>query len=180
MKKCIAVLLASLTSMLGSWGCATVTSDIARSEPSGTGTSAPARVDVAIFDRRSDLADGLPAPHPVASRLSRLVGKELVAVHESKESSWSLPELPPGKYLFAVTGWTDAAGQAHAKGTEEVFHVAPGERVVIKAVLEDRLRNSVVTAVAVGGTGVIVYLVYTALKSMFSWGSGGSTTLTLK
>jgi hypothetical protein len=175
-KRSLSVILAAVVAGLGATGCATVTTDVARREGSDAAAGAAASLRVTVYDRRSDADNGLPAPHEVSSRLSRLEGKQLVTVHESTQSRWDLPELAPGKYVFAVTGWTDAAGKAHVEGTEEGFHVAPGENVKVEAILQDRRRNGVLTAVAVGGGALLGYVVYSVIHSLSNWKLYLSTT----
>ncbi len=173
MKGSLAVLLAALTATFGSSGCATVSTDVARSR---TGPGAESgTVRVSVFDRKSQVAGGIPSARRVESRLSRLEGKRLVTVHESTESSWSLPDVPPGKYVFAVTKWVDEKGQAHKAEAEEGFHLSPGESAKIHAVLEDRTRNTAVTAVAVGGGAVVLAVVIYTLSHIFDFGSGKTT-----
>lgn len=165
MKRSVALVLALQLGAIGSLACATVTTDVSRGRSEGP-AAGPAHVRVAIFDSRSDVQAGAPAPHPVASRLSRLEGKKLVPVFDAKESAWAVPDLPPGKYVFAVTAWTDANGKTHAEGSEEGFHVAAGESVTIKAILRDRRRNGALTVLTVGGGAIVVYVVYTAINSL--------------
>ena len=162
MKGSLAVLLVALLATFGSVGCATVTSDVSRTRAAGTDTG---MVRVKVFDHSSDIAGGVPAPHPVSWRLSRVEGKSFVAVHESTESSATLSSIAPGKYLFAVTSWRDEKGAVHEDGTEEGFRLAPGESAKVEAVLRDRRRTTVITAVAVGGAALVVGTLYAVFNA---------------
>jgi len=167
-----AALVSALLAFSGSWGCATTTTDVNRMSASRAGEPA-GRVTVAIHDRSSQLHGGVPSARVVRSLLSRLDGKGLAVVHESEVSSWSLADVPPGKYVFCVTSWVDERGRVHSEPAEEGFVLAAGESASIHAVLEDRRRTRITTVAAVGGGALVVAVLY-ELLNVFTFGHASS------
>jgi uncharacterized protein (DUF2141 family) len=155
MKGSIAVLLVALMALSGTWGCATTTTDVSRTRVKAPGEAA-GTVRVAVYDRSSQLAGGIPSARVIHSQLSRVEGKTFVKVYESDESSWTLSDVPAGKYLFSVTSWVDDKGKLHKEPAEEGFRLAP----------EDKRPNTAVTLGAVGGGALIAAVVYTIVNAL--------------
>jgi len=164
MKGSVAVLLIALLALSGTWGCATTSTDVSRMTTRSGETAGTVRV--AIYDKSSQVEGGVPSARVVRSKLSRLEGKDFVKVYEAEVSSWTLNDVPPGKYLFSVTSWIDEKGKVRTDPAEEGFRLAPGESVKVSAVLEDKRRNTIVTVAAVGGGALVAGIVYAIVNSL--------------
>ena len=77
---------------------------------------------------------GVPVDHPVLAELTRIENGVRTTVARSMASSWSLGDLPPGRYVLRTSKKIDENGDVvPLKGpVEKEFDVGAGERVEAK------------------------------------------------
>ena len=94
-------------------------------------------VTVAIYERPADREADRHVAFPVLSELQR-VGKGETLVARSMAATWTVKDLPPGRYRLRITKRIDDAGNVvslqHPGDT--TFEVAAGERTVVSVVLK--------------------------------------------
>jgi hypothetical protein len=93
-------------------------------------------VTVAIFEKPADRDANRHAPFPVLSELLR-EGKGETLVARSMKATWTVPDLPAGRYRLRVTKRIDGSGNvvALASPGDTTFEVSAGERTVVSVVL---------------------------------------------
>jgi hypothetical protein len=116
-------------------GCVSV--GLSRSVRDGGGAGTGELV-VAVYRTARDRDSGAPVPHPVLADLVRLENGTRTTVARSMASSWTLGDLPPGRYVLRTSKKIDGNGDVvPLKGpVEKEFSVGAGERVEAKIVLE--------------------------------------------
>jgi hypothetical protein len=116
-------------------GCVSV--GIARSVRDGGETGA-GEVGVAVYRTTGDRDSKTPVNHPVLAELTRIENGVRTTVARSMSSSWSLGDLPPGRYLLRTSKKIDEKGDiVPLKGPiEKEFEVHAGEKVQAQVVLE--------------------------------------------
>ncbi len=103
-------------------------------EPSAPPTGA---VTVAVYEKAADRDADRHVSFPVLAELLS-VGKTETLVARSMAPTWTVPELPPGRYRLRVTKRIDDAGNVVALDNpgDKSFDVAAGERTVVSVVLK--------------------------------------------
>jgi hypothetical protein len=116
-------------------GCVSV--GLARSLRDG-GESGTGEVSVAVYRTTGDRDSGVPVHHPVLAELTRIENGTRTTVARSMSSSWSLGDLPPGRYALRTSKKIDENGDVvPLKGPiEKEFALRAGERLEAKVVLE--------------------------------------------
>ncbi len=116
-------------------GCVSI--GLARSMRDG-GNSGSGVVAVSVFATTGDRDSGVPVSHPVLAELARIENGVRTTVARSMSSSWSLGDLPPGRYVLRTSKKIDENGDVvPLKGPiDKEFEVRAGERVEAKVVLE--------------------------------------------
>lgn len=116
-------------------GCVSV--GLSRSVLDG-GRSGTGEIAVAVYRTTGDRDSGTPVGHPVLGELTRIEKGSRTTVARSMSSSWSLGDLPPGRYAIRTAKKIDENGDVvPLKGpVEKEFDVRVGERVEAKIVLE--------------------------------------------
>ncbi len=97
-----------------------------------------AELAVAVFRTTGERDSGSPVGYPVLAELTRLERGSRTTVARSMASSWSLADLPPGRYLLRTAKRIDENGDVvPLKGSvEKEIVLKAGERVEAKFVLE--------------------------------------------
>lgn len=115
-------------------GCVSV--GLSRSALEAPGSES-AELVVSVFRTTGERDAGVPVGHPVLAELARLEDGNRTTVARSMASSWSLDELPPGRYVLRTAKKIDEAGNVvPLKGpVEKAFSLRAGERVEAKVVL---------------------------------------------
>lgn len=118
-------------------GCVSI--GVSRADlPAPPEPSAPPRgaVTVAIYEKPADREADRHVPFPVLSELLRIEKGETV-VARSMNATWTVTDLPPGRYRLRVTKRIDDKGDVVALENpgDKVFDVAAGERTVVSVVL---------------------------------------------
>lgn len=116
-------------------GCVSV--GLARSVREG-GETGTGEVGVAVYQTTGDRDSKRPVHHPVLAELTRIENGVRTTVARSMSSSWSLGDLPPGRYVLRTSKKIDGNGDVvPLKGpVEKEFSVRAGERVEASVVLE--------------------------------------------
>ena len=100
--------------------------------------SAPPRgaVTVAVYEKPADREADRHVAFPVLSELLR-EGRGETLVARSMNPTWTVPDLPPGRYRLRVTKRIDDKGNIVTLGNpgDTTFDVAAGERAVVSVVL---------------------------------------------
>ncbi|HVO51997.1 MAG TPA: hypothetical protein VMV60_13465 [Thermoanaerobaculia bacterium] len=100
--------------------------------------SAPPRgaVTVAVFEKPADREADRHVAFPVLSELLR-EGKGGTLVARSMNPTWTVPDLPPGRYRLRVTKRIDEKGNIVAldNPADTTFDVTAGERTAVSVVL---------------------------------------------
>jgi hypothetical protein len=93
-------------------------------------------VTVAVFEKPSDRDADRHVPFPVLSELLR-EGKGETLVARSMNATWTVMDLPSGRYRLRVTKRIDESGNvvALASPADTTFEVSAGERTVVSVVL---------------------------------------------
>jgi len=94
-------------------------------------------VTVAIYEKPADREAERHVDFPVLSELLRQEkGETLVA--RSMATSWTVKDLPPGRYRLRITKRIDDSGNVVALDNpgDKIFEVAAGERTVVTVVLK--------------------------------------------
>ena len=118
-------------------GCVSI--GVSRADlPAPPEPSAPPRgaVTVAVYEKPADREADRHVAFPVLSELLRIEkGETLVA--RSMNATWTVKDLPPGRYRLRVTKRIDDKGDVVALENpgDKVFDVATGERTVVSVVL---------------------------------------------
>jgi hypothetical protein len=101
--------------------------------------SAPPRgaVTVAVYEKPADREAERHVDFPVLSELLRLDAAESL-VARSMNASWTVQDLPPGRYRLRVTKRIDDQGNIVPlqNPADKTFEVAAGERTVVSVVLK--------------------------------------------
>jgi hypothetical protein len=97
-----------------------------------------AELAVSVFRTTGERDAGSPVGYPVLAELARLENGVRTTVARSMASSWSLGDLPPGRYVLRTAKKIDEAGNVvPLKGpVEKELSLKAGERVEAKVVLE--------------------------------------------
>ena len=145
-------------------GCVSV--GLARSVRDG-GDARTGEVAVTVYRTTGDRDSGVPVPYPVLAELTRIEDGVRTTVARSISSSWSLGDLPPGRYVLRTSKKIDENGDVvPLKGPiEKELALQAGERVEAKVVLERVPVLLIVLAVI-----TIVFLVILAIDAV---GDGG-------
>ena len=116
-------------------GCVSV--GLARSAREG-GDGGTGEVVVAVYRTTGERDSGVPVSHPVLAELQRVEGSARKTVARSMAATWSLGDVPPGRYALRTSKKIDDEGDVvPLKGpVEKEFSVRAGERVEAKVVLE--------------------------------------------
>lgn len=114
-------------------GCVSVglTRSVAESAETG-------EVAVSVYRKTAERNAGLPVAFPVLSELQKVEGGDRTTVARSMAASWSVPGVPPGRYVLRVARKIDERGDVVPlkKPYSREFDVAAGERVEAAVVLE--------------------------------------------
>lgn len=115
-------------------GCVSV--GIARSVRDATG--AAGEVAVSIYRTNGEKNAGVRVGYPVLAELQRVEGGSRTTVARSMAASWSVPDVPPGRYELRVTRKIDENGDVVPlrKPSSKEFEVRDGERIDATVVLE--------------------------------------------
>jgi len=116
-------------------GCVSV--GLSRSVREGTGP-ATGELAVGIYQKASDRDAGRPVSFPVLVELLRVDGATRTVVARSMAATWTIGELPPGRYALRAAKKVDDRGDVVPLSgpVEKEFALAAGERVEAKVVLE--------------------------------------------
>lgn len=116
-------------------GCVSVGLSRSALETSGSDS---AELSVTVFRTARERDAGVPVGHPVLAELSRFENGTRTIVARSMASSWSLGDLPPGRYVLRTAKRIDEAGDVvPLKGPiEKELSLTAGERVEASVVLE--------------------------------------------
>jgi hypothetical protein len=116
-------------------GCVSV--GLSRSVAEGARPEAGS-VAVAVYRKPRDRDAGAPVLFPVLSELQRVEGGSRTTVARSMAPSWSIQDVPPGRYALRVARKIDEHGDVVPLKTpsSREFAVRPGERVEAAVVLE--------------------------------------------
>jgi hypothetical protein len=116
-------------------GCVSV--GLSRSASEGAGEGA-GEVAVDVFRKTGDRDAGTPVSFPVLSELQRVEGAARTTVARSMAASWSIPDVPPGRYVLRVARKIDERGNVVPlkKPFSREFDLKAGERVEATVVLE--------------------------------------------
>lgn len=136
LRRRVAPLVLAVLAPLALDGCVSV--GLARSsmaEPASTGGG---ELSVAVYRKSSDRDAGTTVRFPVLSELERVEGGMRSTVARSMAGSWSLAELPPGRYALRVERKIDEHGDVVPlkQPSSKEFEVRAGERVTASVVLE--------------------------------------------
>jgi hypothetical protein len=118
-------------------GCVSI--GVSRADlPAPPEPGAPPRgaVTVAIYEKPADREADRHVAFPVLSELLR-EGKGETLVARSMNPTWTVPDLPPGRYRLRVTKRIDDKGNVVALDNpgDTAFDVTAGERTVVSVVL---------------------------------------------
>jgi hypothetical protein len=105
--------------------------------PSSAGAETGA-VTVAVYERPADREANRHASFPVLSELARVEKGGETVVARSMNATWTVQDLPPGRYRLRVTKRIDLGGNVvplQSPG-DTAFDVAAGERAVVSVVLK--------------------------------------------
>ncbi len=102
------------------------------------GGSGKGEVLVTVYRTARDRDSGAAVRHPVLAELTRIEKGARTTVARSMSPSWSLGDLPPGRYAISTAKKIDENGDiVPLKGPiEKEFEIQAGERVEAKIVLE--------------------------------------------
>ncbi len=102
------------------------------------GGSEAGEVAVSVYRKTAERDAGLPVAFPVLSELQKVEDGARTTVARSMASSWSVPGVPPGRYVLRVARKIDEHGDVVPlkKPYSREFAVAAGERVEAAVVLE--------------------------------------------
>lgn len=167
-----AVLLAATVTLLGSEGC--VTFSVEETGPAKGSPPRAASLRLSVYQDRVAMKKGDVFGGSVRSKLLRLEPEPEETVFESAEASWSVAELPPGKYRLEVTqrAGPDPASPEVWNGRES-FKVKAGEDVSALLIVHDtRVWAWAGLGVGIGGFIVVGLLI---LVGIFSLGTRGIT-----
>lgn len=119
-------------------GCVSI--GVSRADlPAPPEPGAPPRgaVTVAIYERPADREADRHAAFPALSELVRVEKSGETLVARSMNATWTVQDLPPGRYRLRVTKRIDDLGNVVALGSpgDKAFDVAAGERAVVSVVL---------------------------------------------
>lgn len=95
-------------------------------------------VAVSVYRKTAERDAGVPVAFPVLSELQRVEDGARTTVARSMASSWSVPGVPPGRYVLRVARKIDEHGDVVPlkKPYSREFDVAAGQRVEAAVVLE--------------------------------------------
>ena len=135
LRGCVARLVLVAIAPFALDGCVSV--GLARSARDG-GDAGSGEVVVAVYQTTGDRDSGVPVPHPVLGELVRIEGNGRTTVARSMAPSWTLADVPPGRYVLRCAKMIDGNGDVvPLKGTvEKELSVGAGERVQATVVLE--------------------------------------------
>ena len=116
-------------------GCVSV--GLARSMREGA-AGGSGEVAVAVYRTTDDRDSARPVPYPVLAELARVEASGRTVVARSMAATWTLGELPAGRYVLRTSKKIDEHGDVvPLKGSvEKEFALAAGERVEASVVLE--------------------------------------------
>lgn len=160
---------AALLVTLAPWclGCATEihlqrSAVAARAEGNG-------RLQVRVFEDRSERRHELSSRLRVVSELYRVEGAAKKLVREETESRWTASDLPPGEYELQVNRWIDDQGTAQVfpfkyKGK---FAIRANETAMADVVLADAYNGWV--KVVIGAAVVVGMAYFVGHEAMEAW-----------
>ena len=149
---CVALLLA---------GCVS-TRSLGRTELDDTGAQpGTGGVRVTTHESDHDRRAGVTGPRFVHAELDRREGKQWRTVFKALGPTWSVVDLPPGKYRLRYTSWLDQAGNAQRiDHPGRIFRIKPGKVSELQTTLEHFPTGLVVA-------GVVTAVVVAAI--LFDW-----------
>lgn len=105
---------------------------------SAAGGAEAGEVAVFVYRKTAERDAGLPVAFPVLSELQKVEDGARTTVARSMASSWSVPGVPPGRYVLRVARKIDEHGDVVPlkKPYSREFAVTAGERVEAAVVLE--------------------------------------------
>jgi hypothetical protein len=105
--------------------------------PPEPGTPPAGAVTVAVYEKQADREAERHADFPVLSELVRVEKGRETLVARSMNATWTVQDLPPGRYRLRVTKRIDDHGNVVALDNpgDQAFDVAAGERAVVSVVL---------------------------------------------
>lgn len=116
-------------------GCVSV--GLARSVRDG-GATGSGEIVVTVYTTTGDRDSGIPVDHPVLAELVRLENGARTTVARSMASSWSLDDVPAGRYVLRMSKKIDSRGDVVPlkRPIEKELDLHSGERVEARVVLE--------------------------------------------
>lgn len=107
------------------------------SAPPGPSDPPRGAVTVAVYEKPADREAERHAAFPVLSELVREEKSRETLVARSMSPTWTVPDLPPGRYRLRVTKRIDDKGDIIALDNpgDKTFDVIAGERTVVSVVL---------------------------------------------
>ncbi len=105
---------------------------------SAAGDEETGEVAVSVYRKTAERNAGVLVSFPVLSELQKVEGSARTTVARSMASSWSVPGVPPGRYVLRVARKIDEHGDVVPlkKPYSREFDVAAGQRVDATVVLE--------------------------------------------
>jgi len=171
-----AALLAASVTLLASEGCVTFSVD--ETSPNKGSPPRAASLRFSVYKDRAALKKVEVFGGSIRSRLVRLDPMPQEAVLESADASWSVDELPPGKYRLEVSRRSGPEpGSAEVGSWRESFKVKTGEEVSAVIILHDtRAWAWAGTGVGIAAAAVVGVLVLVGLVSLGTKGITFSRT----
>lgn len=154
-------------------GCATEIY-LERSTGAGRGPSG-GRLDVRVFEDRSDLRRDDVSKRAIVTELYRLESGSEELVREERATRWSAAGLAPGRYVLRVKRFVDETGAARrpSHDQDKRFRIRANETATADIVIKDPRRGWIAVGV---GTVVVILVVLARSWSPLGGGSllGGS------
>jgi hypothetical protein len=106
--------------------------------PPDPGAPPAGAVTVAVYDKAADRDADRHVAFPVLSDLSRVEKNGEVLIARSMNATYTVTDLPPGRYRIRITKRIDDQGNVVALDNpgDKTFEVAAGERTVVSVVLK--------------------------------------------
>lgn len=166
LRKGIALSLLAATAFSSATGCLSVGIQSLGPPSAGVGSGS---LQVSVSQHRPRDGNGAAPEHPFIAELSRVDGREAIAIRESSESRWSVDGLEPGKYRIRVASFIDDGGKTRTLSSpvEKTFRVRPGETVSAEIVVKRFPTGTVVALGAVAAGGLLIAAIVSASRG---WG----------
>jgi hypothetical protein len=121
-------------------------------------------LQVSVSQHRLRDGNGAAPEHPFIAELSRVDGREPIAIRESSESRWSIDGLAPGKYRIRVASFVDDGGKTRPLSSpiQKTFRIRPGETVSAEIVAKRFPTGTVVALGAAAAGGLLIAAIASA------------------